>query len=665
MGNLESIFGKHGFCPEDFEEHRSVENQVKDAIRDFGWPSPSEIIIDGEVHRFPLKNKNDDTGWYRIYPDSLIPAGYVGDWRQGGSGFCFRANIGRPISLAEEMAIQKRQEQAKKIREEEREASYKEAAENALALWNSSGLADSSTGYCKKKGLSGGYGAKVSASGALMVAGYNDKDELSTIQIIPKEGKKIFFKDAKAGGCFFPIGELKNIIFLAEGFATAATIYEETGEFSVVSFSAGNLPKVAKIFKEKYPDKTIIIVADNDESGTGQKYAHIAANEIGARVIISPVEETDINDYREGGGDVKNLLLPNKKTFLVKASEFIKDKTPVAWHIKGWLQKNATIMVHGPSGCGKTFIVLDWVLHSAFSFEKWLDYIIKPSPIVYLAGEGHIGIKQRIAGWMQYHGVSGDFPMWVSEHGVDLNTNEGLFMVFEHIKDLPVKPGLVVVDTLHRFLKGNDSNSEDSKSMIDACDKIKREFGCSVILVHHTGVSSETQDRGRGSGAWRGALENEISIQPVSDKIRLRQVKMKDSEELDDHFVELRQIKLDEWVDEDGDDVTSAVILPSQKPQEKKNKTLTSDIKSITEAWRKNSGELIESGEPYITRSAWKNAIITNEGKTVAAAEKRVKPSGMASATRLISENIIKEFQHGFLIIDDEIISSITINNDK
>ena len=50
--------------------------------------------------------------------------------------------------------------------------------------------------------------------------------------------------------------------------------------------------------------------------------------------------------------------------------------------------------------------------------------------------------------------------------------------------------------------------------MLNACNGLMKEFDCSVLLVHHTGVSEEAQHRARGSSAWRGALDVEISVVP-------------------------------------------------------------------------------------------------------------------------------------------------------
>jgi putative DNA primase/helicase len=81
-----------------------------------------------------------------------------------------------------------------------------------------------------------------------------------------------------------------------------------------------------------------------------------------------------------------------------------------------------------------------------------------------------------------------------------------------------------------------------------------------VILVHHTGVNAEAQHRARGSSAWRGALDIEISVVP-GDTIEIVQRKSKDAEEAKPVFAELQSVPIKGWLDEDGEQVTSAVLV--------------------------------------------------------------------------------------------------------
>jgi putative DNA primase/helicase len=92
------------------------------------------------------------------------------------------------------------------------------------------------------------------------------------------------------------------------------------------------------------------------------------------------------------------------------------------------------------------------------------------------------------------------------------------------------------------------------------------EFDCSVILVHHTGVSEEAQHRARGSSAWRGALDIEISIVPgkKDQPLQIVQRKSKDAELAETIYVDLQQVAIPGWLDEDGQPVTSAVVVQAQ-----------------------------------------------------------------------------------------------------
>ena len=58
------------------------------------------------------------------------------------------------------------------------------------------------------------------------------------------------------------------------------------------------------------------MVADNDESGTGQKYADKAARVTGCNVV-TPMSEGDVNDFSQAGGDVKELLGHSSDAWLI------------------------------------------------------------------------------------------------------------------------------------------------------------------------------------------------------------------------------------------------------------------------------------------------------------------------------------------------------------
>src|SRR5262249_39254364 len=107
------------------------------------------------------------------------------------------------------------------------------------------------------------------------------------------------------GGYFVMGGTVKDVLYLAEGYATAATIHEATGATVVIGFTAGNLLLVAKMMREKSQDTEIVICADDDYRTTGNPgvtKARAAAEQIGGKVAIPEFGEnrlekaTDFND---------------------------------------------------------------------------------------------------------------------------------------------------------------------------------------------------------------------------------------------------------------------------------------------------------------------------------------------------------------------------------
>ena len=188
--------------------------------------------------------------------------------------------------------------------------------------------------------------------GRLILPLYSADGALSSLQYIDSAGTKMYHPGGAVGGCFFMLGDASGseTIYIAEGFATAATICEEMHAPTVASYSANNLPAVTGLLRKRYPAAELVIVADNDKSKTGENYASQASAKHGARVILIPNEGQDANDYLLAGNDLKGFLSPSVSSWLISDEELCSQPSPIKWLIKGWIQDNALIMAHGPSG---------------------------------------------------------------------------------------------------------------------------------------------------------------------------------------------------------------------------------------------------------------------------------------------------------------------------
>jgi phage/plasmid primase-like uncharacterized protein len=576
----------------------SPEAQLIDSIEKAGLEAPESVELDGRIHRFGRKK----TSWYVAYGDG-IPAGRFGDWKLGVDHI-FRAEIDRDLTIAENMAVTRRMAEAKAARDAEIEKRHEVTSNTVQTIWDQAGLASSEHEYIARKGIQP-HGARITGDGRLMVPIY-DGDELASIQYIDRNGDKRYHTGGKTGGCYWSIGEVTATVYVAEGFATAATIHELTGCQTYIAFSASNIPATVSAIKGR---PTIVVVADNDQSGVGKSYADQASAKYGCRVVMPPMPGMDANDYHQAGHDLLELLEPPKSDWLVPASEYAAQPAPISWLIKGWVQDNALVMVHGPSGGGKTFVVLDWCLSIAAKKDDWLDNRIHGGSVVYLAGEGHHGLRSRIAAWGQRHDTVPD-EFYISRSGCDLNTPEGFAKVAQSVDLLSHSPKLIVVDTLHRFLLGDENSAQDAKTMLDACNELMARYECSVILVHHTGVNEEAQHRARGSSAWRGALDIEVSVVPAKgDKpIEIVQRKSKDAEMAEPVYVRLEKQEIDGWIDEDGDPVSSAVLIKADAP-EKDDGKLRSAKKLFENMWHESGRDLF-CDAPYVSNSFAKEAFV-------------------------------------------------------
>lgn len=568
MADLTSIFGGVYALPEP-RRIEPPDEQLREAMIEAGLEPPEAIYLDGKLHRFNSGTKgtpgHSKPGWYVAFGDG-VPAGRFGCWRAGIEQ-AWQAEMGRKLTIAEEMAHTRRMAEAKAAREAEQERSQAVAATTVDAIWTAGGAASADHPYLARKGIAPN-GARITGDGRLMVPLYGAEGDLASVQYIAADGEKRYHPGGATGGKFWMLGEPSATIYIAEGFATAATIHQATGKACAVAYSASNLVPVTGALRERFgAQQDLVIVADNDASGVGQRYAEQASAKYGARSVMPPAAG-DANDYVQAGNDLAALLEPSVSDWLMPADEFSRQPAPIRWMVKGWIQQAALIMVHGPSGGGKTFATLDWCLRMAQGQQDWFGNRVTPGAIVYLAGEGHHGLRSRIAAWKERHGNGQALNMYLSKSGCDLDTPEGYRKVSEHVRALPIKPAAIVIDTLHRFNSGDENSSQDAKAMLDACAMLMAEFNCTIILVHHTGVSEETQHRARGSSAWRGALDIEISIVPAKgdSPMEIIQRKSKDAELAATLYATLEKVIIPGWFDEDGEPVTSAVLVQAGEP---------------------------------------------------------------------------------------------------
>lgn len=639
----------------------SPEIQFMDTIERVLGTAPDEIILDGEMHRFWVSGKpSDKTGWYRGYADN-IPAGSFGDWKQNINEK-WRADTDAmsdetPMDAAARLVAI---EENRKVRELEKLRKQQITAANSLEIWNNSNDASDDYPYLLAKKIKA-HGAKIGPDGRLITPLYNIDQTLTSLQRIGPNGSKQYEEGGKCAEsfCCIPLlGETEpaEVLYFVEGFATGATVHEQTGFPVIVCYTASNLAKMVGIFREKMPGQKFIVVGDNDASGTGQKAANECLNFKNTEVIIIPTKGQDANDFFLAGGDLHALLMPKLTSdWLIPASELIKQPSPLKWLIKGLLQAETLHMFYGPPESYKSFLMLDWSLYISSGLGAWNGRKVNQGAVIYLAGEGVYGMRARIKAWMKYYGVGDAGEFWASSDGCDLNTKDGKNKIIENIRKLGIKPALIVVDTLHRFFAGDENSSMDAKTLIDACEELMREFGCAVVLVHHTGAAG---GRARGSTAFLGSMGIELKVErgtKEGEPVKISQTKNKDAPKIKPIHLMFQKVTLDDWPDDEGLPSESGVMIETEEPEveaERPSSLLAGFRRTFEQAWWATGAELID-GKPYVSRSGMKDYLVTNQAIKPSTADQQLKP-GMPDKLigMLLGAEVIAVESHGWVVID-------------
>ncbi|VAF01323.1 DNA primase [Enterobacter hormaechei] len=143
-------------------------------------------------------------------------------------------------------------------------------------------------------------------AGDVVVPLYDDTGALVNLQLISSDGLKRTLKGGQVKGACHVIEGKKQAgkrLWIAEGYATALTVHHLTGETVMVALSSVNLLSLASLARQKHPACQIVLAADRDLNGNGQKKATAAAEACEGVVALPPVFG-DWNDaFMQHGGE--------------------------------------------------------------------------------------------------------------------------------------------------------------------------------------------------------------------------------------------------------------------------------------------------------------------------------------------------------------------------
>ena len=666
MADLSNVFGGP-WSPPPEKRVAPPEEQLLDAIREAGLEPPEQVVFDGRLHRFKSGTKGsaktgDKSGWYVVFGDG-VPAGRFGCWRMGFES-PWRADVGRRLTATEEMAHARRLAEAKALREAALEKQHEVAAATVEAIWTAAQAASPDHPYLKRKGIQA-HGARITGDGRLIVPLFDKDGALATLQYIDSEGGKLYHPGGEAGGKFWMVGSLDEpgVIYVAEGFATAATIHETTGRPCVATYSASSLVPVTGSLRDMFGiGQDIVIVADHDKHGVGQKYADQASAKFGARVIIPPIEGMDANDYAQAGHDLVGLLVQQTGSAVIDKLQVVfgdqlgSDYEAPDELVEGLMTIGSSVVVYGDSNSGKTF----WALSVATAIASGEDcYGRKTDPglVVYLASEAPSSIRSRMQAIKKFHGCSLEnlamVPVPMNFYAGDQDAHDVIELVraIEVAKGKPVR--LIIGDTLARMSAGaNENSGEDMGPVMARFDQVATATGAAMMIIHHNG-----KDAARGARGWSGIRAHIDTEIEVSEKDGTRSVSVTKQRELPSKgetiYFKLEVIEM--GTTKFGGPATTCVAVPDDdanatKPHKKPTKH-DENVRTVERAWWSSGAEERE-GLPYISRSALRDLLVKDGASERTAKNKTEASRSDGLVAQLLNAGTLETFEHGWIFIN-------------
>lgn len=349
-----------------------------------------------------------------------------------------------------------------------------------------------------------------------------------------------------------------------------------------------------------------------------------------------------------GGAAVDELLAASRAEahdyYGTPMSALVAQPSPVDWTVEGWIPSSGVTMFYGESGGGKTFVTLDIAAHVA-SGQPWCGLPTKAGHVLYLAGEGNFGLRQRGAAWAARHGHAGLERLIVSNRAIDMDSGgdavQSILRIAREATNGPL--ALVVVDTVNNHMSGDENLAKDVRALFGAVNTVAAALSCPVILNHHVGHGEGAARRARGSSAFKASLDASVLVTNANGAILLSCTKMKDGPEPDDLHGRLETVEIPGWVNTDGSPVQGAVFAHApdgaggeangeggggDSPRPRTDNRLERWRNLFERAWW-NGGAEVRDGQPYLSRSALRDYLATTQRSMRAGTiEQHLKPGG-------------------------------------
>jgi putative DNA primase/helicase len=303
----------------------------------------------------------------------------------------------------------------------------------------------------------------------------------------------------------------------------------------VSTCNPGGAGKWRDDYSECLRGKTVWIVEDADDPGRkhGQQVVSSLYGKAKAVKLIELEGAKDLSEFVERGGSREQIdelfrkapnwkpLSPNRGFSLTSLGDLLAEpEEKVSWLLADKLPAGGISLVSAKPKVGKSTFARCLALAVALG-EPFLGCPTAQGPVIYLALEEK---RSEVKKHFSDLGATGEEPIHIHCAAAPAGAMAELCRIAQE-----VKPVLVIVDPLFKFLRVRDENAyAEVSNAIEPLLSLARETGAHVMLLHHNGKAerSDAMDAILGSTAIFGGVDTAIIIKR-SDRFRTLQSSQK------------------------------------------------------------------------------------------------------------------------------------------
>jgi len=207
----------------------------------------------------------------------------------------------------------------------------------------------------------------------------------------------------------------------------------------------------------------------------------------------------------------------DQNLYLIKTSEDVLKEPSPSCLIEEILYEKSLTLLSAYAGEGKSLLSLSFAQAIASGEPLWETFLTKQGPVVIVDEENPLPfLKDRLSRM----GLVGLPIYFLHYQMVKVDEQSSFNKLVSTLA--PLKPSLIIFDSLIRFYTGEENDSGTMSFVMGKFRELLGALNTTILIIHHDRKSyGETRERVRGSGDIVGAVDVQLSLRRQDEQLIL------------------------------------------------------------------------------------------------------------------------------------------------